>query len=320
MIITSPGPPQPAQSKKIMKSSHAKITVNKCLWRFILWSTVVLYTACLPYAIFVYRSIVNQFSSQIAGRVSLFIIIVLAAIYTIVCIIKKKTTRCLIVLAISGIVVTYVMNFETNANKHIHIPEYILMSWILYRALALDYHGSGILLLVFICAAMLGVVDEIMQGIHPQRTYGWTDMIVDAAAGLIGCLSLMGLKQPTKGDWAWYGDLKHFRGTLAVISFGALTAVSMCSFLFNVRETDSFFNGYPGWLLAGNGLFVAACLALIVFHWRQRLNYNTSGPATKLAVSGTYTTAMLWVICPMTILMAMHALVLWVAVAGINFK
>ena len=303
-----------------MKASHAKIIGNNFLRRFILWSTVVLNTACLPYAIFVYRSIVNQFSPQIAGRVSLFIIIALAAIYTIICIIKKMTARCLIVLAVSGIIVIFVMNFETNVNKHIHIPEYILMSWILYQALARDYNGSGILLLVFICAAMLGVVDEIMQGIHPLRTYGWTDMIVDAAAGFIGCLSIMGLKRPTKGDWSWFGDLKHLRGTLAHISFGALTAVTMCSFLFNVRQTGSFFKGYPGWLLAGNGLFVAACLALIVFHWRQRLNYNTSGPATKPAVCGIHTTAMLWVICPMTILMAMHALVLWVAVAGINFK
>jgi hypothetical protein len=36
------------------------------------------------------------------------------------------TTRCLIVLAVSGIIVIFVMNFGTNANKHIHIPEYIL--------------------------------------------------------------------------------------------------------------------------------------------------------------------------------------------------
>jgi hypothetical protein len=35
--------------------------------------------------------------------------------------------RGLIVLAVSGIIVMFVMNFETNANKHIHVPEYILM-------------------------------------------------------------------------------------------------------------------------------------------------------------------------------------------------
>jgi hypothetical protein len=33
-----------------------------------------------------------------------------------------------------------------------------------------------------------------------------------------------------------------------------------------------------------------------------------------------YTTAMLWVICPLVILLCMHALVVWVAVSGINFQ
>jgi hypothetical protein len=246
--------------------------------------------------------------------------IALAAIYAGICIKKKITTRSLVVLAVSGIIVIFVMFFETNANKHIHIPEYVLMSWILYRALAFDYDGSGILLLVFVCAAMLGVVDEILQGIHPQRTYGGTDMIVDAAAALIGCLSLMGLKQPPAGDWAWTRDLKYFRGTLAVIFLGVFTAVSMCRALFTVRDKGILFNGYPGWLLAGNGFFVAACLALIVFHWRRRLNYSASGPETKPAALGIHPAAVLWAVCPMMILLAMHALVLWVAVTGIDFK
>ncbi len=303
-----------------MKASHANVTVNNHLQRYILWSTVALYTACLPYVILAYRSIVKHFSPQIAGRIPLFIIIALAAIYTIICIKKNRTARCLIVIAVSGIIVIFVMNFEANANKYIHIPEYILMSWILYHALALDYKGSGILLLVFICAAMLGVVDEIMQGMHPQRTYGWTDMIIDAASSIIGCLSLMGLKRPVKGNWAWCRDLRHFRNSLAVIFFGAVAAVPMCSFLLDVRDPGGFFNGYPRWLLAGNGLFVAACVVVIVFHWRRRQYFGMPGPEIKPTTSTHHTTAMLWVICPLAILMTMHALVLWVAVAGINFK
>ena len=47
-------------------------------------------------------------------------IIALAAIYTSICIIKKMTIRGLIVLAVSGIIVILVMNFETNANKLIY--------------------------------------------------------------------------------------------------------------------------------------------------------------------------------------------------------
>jgi len=302
-----------------MKTSHTKINVSLCLQRMLLWSSVILYTLCLPYAIFVYRSIVNQFSSQAAGQVPLYTIIAFTLIYIIVGLLKKKTARCLIVLAVGGIVVILVMNFEANANKHIHIPEYILMSWILYLALAVDYNGSGILLLVFICAAMLGVVDEILQGIHLQRSYGWTDMLVDTAASFIGCLTIMGLKQSTKGDWRWCRDLRHFKGSLAVISFGVITALPMGSLLLNIPDKNSFFKVYPGWLLAGNGLFVTACLALIAYHWRRKLTFGMLGPSDKPPAGRNHSTAMLWVMCPMAILMAMHALVLWVAVAGIEF-
>jgi hypothetical protein len=38
------------------------------------------------------------------------------------------TAGCLIVLAVSGRIVIFVTNFETHANKHIHIPGYVLKS------------------------------------------------------------------------------------------------------------------------------------------------------------------------------------------------
>ena len=37
------------------------------------------------------------------------------------------TGHCLIIVAVSGIIVILIINFDTNANKHIHIPEYILI-------------------------------------------------------------------------------------------------------------------------------------------------------------------------------------------------
>lgn len=285
----------------------------------LLWSSVILYTLCLPHAIIVYRSIVNRFSSQVAGKVPLYILLAFTLIYTIVGLLKKKTARCLIVLAVGGIIVTLIMNLEANANKHIHIPEYILMSWILYLALAVDYSGSGILLLVFICATMLGVVDEILQGIHLQRTYGWTDMLVDTAASFIGCLTIMALKQPAKRDWRWCRDLRYFKGTLGVIAFGVVTALPMGGLLLSIPEASSFFKVYPGWLLAGNCFFVAACLVLVAYHWRRKLTLGKLGPADQPSAGRSHSTAMLWVMCPMAILMVMHALVLWVAVAGMDF-
>ena len=288
--------------------------------RFIRWVTVALYTAALPYVIFVFLAMQRHLPAKFAVNVPLFILILLALIYMFMGIKKNRIAYCAIVLAVSTVINFLIMTFENNTNKYIHIPEYVLMSWILYQALVVDYKGSGILLLVFLCGAMLGVVDEIMQGIHPQRTYGWKDMIIDTAASLIGILSLMGLKRPVKRKWAWCTEMRYFKGALAVILFGAVSAVPMCNYLFDVQVQSTLFNIYPGWLLTCNGLFLGASVALIVFHWRRRQKSGKIKPESKSTMSNNHTTALLWVICPLTILMSVHALVVWAAVAGINFR
>ena len=85
-----------------VKSSHPAIVDHRrLLYRVILWSTVVLYTAGLPYVIIVYRSIVQQFSPRIAGEVPFLIIVAMAALYTIICVIVKRTASCFMVLAAS---------------------------------------------------------------------------------------------------------------------------------------------------------------------------------------------------------------------------
>ena len=69
-----------------------------------------------------------------------------------------------------------VIFLEANPNKHIHIPEYILMTWLVFEALRRDYKGGGIFLLVFILSSLPGILDEVLQGLHPGRSYGWQDM------------------------------------------------------------------------------------------------------------------------------------------------
>ena len=250
----------------------------------ILWATVILYTASLPYVILVFRAITRHFSAKTAGNVPLFIIIILAVVYTISSIKMKKVSHGLIILAISAVIVSIIMTVEINANKYIHIPEYVLMAWLLYQALAIDYKGRGILLLVLLCAAMLGVVDELLQGIHPQRTYGWKDMIINAASSLIGILSLMGAKYRIEGVWAWIDHLMDYQAILGAILFGGLTAVLTCIYLFEVQVRGSFHKIYPNWLLAGNGLFLASAAAAIFFFWRHR---QESGKLMPELESGT---------------------------------
>ena len=282
--------------------------------------TVAFYTVALPYVILVFLAMQRHLPATFAVNAPLFIIILLALIYLFVGIKGNRIAPCAVVLAISTIIVFIITTFEHNSNKYIHIPEYVLMSWFLYQALILDYKGRGILLLVFICGGMLGVVDEIMQGIHPQRTYGWKDMIINAASCLIGILALVGIKRPVKRKWAWRTEMRHFTGSLAVILFGSISAVPMCIYLFEVQNHGTSVNIYPGWFLTCSSLFLAASAAVIVFHWRRKLKSGRVKFEPESITSNYHTTAMLWVVCPLTILMSMHALLLWVAAAGMNFE
>ncbi|MBT8370308.1 MAG: VanZ family protein [Deltaproteobacteria bacterium] len=304
-----------------MPSDHFPIAARRHrLRRISLWTAAALYTAALPYMILGFRAIDQHFSPQIAANVPLFIIILLAVFYAIACVRKNMAVRGVIILAASGLIVFFVMRFESNPNKYIHIPEYILMTWILYQALVLDYKGRGIMLLILICATMLGIVDELLQGIHPQRTFGWKDMIIDTASSFIGILTLMGVKRREPEDWLWLGRLKHFKLFLAAILCGALTAIPMCIYLFDVQVEGSFANIYPRWLLTLNGLFTAATAALIVFFCSHRHRPDRPTSTTDVNLSIHHTTALLWVMCPLAILFSMHALVVWVAVAGKEFR
>jgi len=223
------------KSESCLSTFFAAIGTNRNgLRRIFFWLLVAVYTVCLPYVILVFRAINRNFSSEIAAKVPLTIILCLAVVYAIMCVKKKHIYTCFAVLAFSGIIIYIIMMFQPNVNKHIHIPEYVIMCWILHKALCIDYKGSGIYLLIFICAAMLGIIDELLQGIHPQRFYGWSDMMVNAAASLIGVFTLMGLKSEPSGDWAWVNHLRHYKESLAAIGLGAGITIVMCIYLFKL--------------------------------------------------------------------------------------
>ena len=194
------------------------------------------------------------------------------------------------------------------------------MTWILYRALAFDYKGSGVLLLVFTCTAMLGIVDEILQGIHPQRTYGWKDMIIDTASGFIGVLMLMSLKKNSRKDWNWIRRLGHFKGLIAILIFGAATAVPMCIYLFDAQTAGDFVSVYPRWLLFANGLFLAISGTAGIFHWLFRQRSDRFAVNVEPDDLESLTAARLWVMCPLAILIVMQGLVMCVAVSGLTFS
>ncbi|MFQ5685150.1 MAG: VanZ family protein [Candidatus Scalindua sp.] len=286
--------------------------------RVLLWALVAVYTFVLPYFIVIYNAIVKHFSVAIAGKVPIAIIIVMGVVFFIAVLALKKDIKALILLIPCTIIVWILVSLEPNQNKYIHIPEYVVMSWILFEALSIDYKGKGIFCLVFICAASLGIVDEMMQGILPGRSYGWRDIIMNSAATVIGIFTLAGLRTTPAGGWTWIGRIKQCKKALGIIVFGTAGAALMCISLFNVKAHGTFKGVYPGWLLGWSGLFVVTGSVVILFPGYFYMPYRTASD-TGSYPSDQLVTARLWILCPLVILIIMHGLVVLTVAKGLTF-
>jgi hypothetical protein len=232
----------------------------------------------------------------------------------------KKTRQVLIILGVSAVIVAIIISVEHNANKHIHIPEYVLMTWILFEAISIDYRGRGIGILILICASMLGIVDEILQGIHPQRSYGWIDMLINTASSIIGVLTLISICKMPEGDWSWLDNLRKYYKSLIVIFCGAAAAAWMCLMLFEIAAAGTQRKQFPGWLIIWGLIFVLLAGTTISYHFCGLYRLDR---VNQMGFSGTISgqrTAHLWIVYPVSILAAINALCIWIGTANTAFR
>jgi len=287
--------------------------------RVILWALVALYTFMLPDAIIIYRDIVDAFGKAAAGKVPLIVVGAAGAAYVLAVILTHKSLKNLLFLAPCGIIAFLIMRLVDNPNKHIHIPEYVVMAWLLFAVLSKDYKGKGLFPLIFFYGTMLGVVDEIEQGINPARFYGLGDMTVNSASVLIGVFTIMGLIKSTATDWSWTSHLKENKASITLGVFGFTNIAVTCAYLFRVQADGKFWGVYPTWLLAWNTLYLIATLTLALYQFvlyrRQaagKTDHEVAQPAEKRTVR-------LWIVPLLIILFYMNILVTYIAISGVKF-
>ena len=288
--------------------------------KVVLWILVAVYTFMLPDAIIIYRDIVDTFGKDAAGKVPLIVVVVVGAAYTLAVLLSRRDLKNLLFLIPSAIIAVLIMKLVDNPNKHIHIPEYVVMAWLLFAVLAKDYKGKGLFILIFVYGTMLGVVDEIEQGINPARFYGLGDMTVNSASVLIGVFTIMGLIQVTAAGWAWASRLKEHRIWIVLGVFGFTGIVTACAYLFQVQAEGKFWGVYPSWLLAWNVLYPVSALAIAIYqgvlHKRRQTAKDAHEEASLLPEERT---ARLWILPLLVILFYMHTLVIYVAISGVKF-
>jgi hypothetical protein len=77
--------------------------------------------------------------------------------------------------------------------KRIHVAEYAALSLVVRYTMSPWLRGRPLLFYSVCFAAVLGIHDEFLQGLHPARTYGLRDMAVNALGSLGGGLIWHGL-------------------------------------------------------------------------------------------------------------------------------
>ncbi len=83
--------------------------------------------------------------------------------------------------------------------KRFHVAEYLLLSAVIRFPMSRQLGGLSLLFFSFLATALLGIHDELLQGVHPLRTYGLPDMGVNALAAAAGSLFWHGMDLFTPG-------------------------------------------------------------------------------------------------------------------------
>jgi hypothetical protein len=288
--------------------------------RVVPWVLVAAYTFVLPEAIVVYRAIVNSFGKLAAGRAPLIMVLVLGIAYGAAIFLSHRSWRNLLYLVPAAIISFLIMRLEGNPNKHVHIPEYVLAAWLLFAALSKDYKGKGLFALIVIYGTLLGVVDELEQGIHPLRFYGLSDMLVNSASTLIGVFTIMGLTTLRAGGWKWTAHLKRFRPLIVTAVFGFVGMVLACIYLFRVQARPQIPGAYPDWVLLCNLVFLLWAPVVTYYGGALAIRHPRRGAKRARTLPAAVITARLWIVPLLVILFYMHALAAYVAASGVEFR
>ncbi len=151
--------------------------------------------------------------------------------------------------------------------KRIHVAEYIILSFLVRYTLSYRLQGTSLTLFTALVTILFGVHDEMLQGLHSLRYYGWRDIIVNGSAGLSGALlghGLLCFEGPGNSQTA--GHNRQVLTAAIVVLYILLAAAVAAHVVFIYQQRGSQFN-YPSLLpLTGVCLLIGGLYPEIVLN------------------------------------------------------
>ncbi len=291
---------------------------SKKFKRFFLWSSVVVFVLALPHAIFLYRAATAFMSGSNVGRIpfAVFLCLIFGLAVYVHFSNQTWTLRRFFPLITLSIVIWISVTFlEENSNKYIHIPQYMILSLLLFFALSVDYRGGGILLLTFILSSLLGVVDEMQQGLYPDRYFGWKDMVINSSGALLGVVLIDTLTAQSVRNWSWLRMIARQK-VLCIILFSGLAGTIFTGLmLWEHKDDKTVVHNYENQILAWNIVYCTTA-AMAVFRLLNKCVF-TPQPVKTQTFMNTY---LLWFITLFCLTFIIHAVSTLTLLTNLDFR
>ena len=174
-------------------------------------------------------------SSEAAGAFPFVLTgVVLIAAVGVGFMIRQRNVRVQWGVVLLGVAIAVVSLFLSDPRfpaKRIHIVEYGLLAIVVRHAFSYRLSGTSLLWATVVVTALLGCHEELLQGLHPLRTFGPDDIARNVAAALAGGLIGHGLhlferKIPVSQDVSSARSLE----TIVVLVGAGLLLFSLASF------------------------------------------------------------------------------------------
>jgi len=142
----------------------------------------------LPYAVHVFNFLRNVLTLNVVKTLPLIFLLLASLIYVRTCRLQKTGFRVWSFVAPTFILLCAVVALESNPIKYAHIPQFVALVFLLFIALNRSGLGFSMVAPAVFYAAAIGLLDEVHHGLHPERYFGWRDMIINACGAIIGGL------------------------------------------------------------------------------------------------------------------------------------
>ncbi|MEM7292649.1 MAG: VanZ family protein [Pseudomonadota bacterium] len=143
----------------------------------------------------------------------------------------------------------YVFTLRGNPIEALHFVEYGLLALLVYRALTHSVRDVSIYFSTVLLVTTVGMIDEAVQWLTPDRYWGLEDIILDFSAAALVCTAIAVAVQPVDISLRW-----RWRGVRTLALFGCIATLTFLLTVVNTPHRIAAYSDlFPSWLdMRGN--------------------------------------------------------------------